>query len=190
MISADTVATWRPSFGTASKALAASLVQPRSTNLQHYTSAAEGPEGIPTVEAELFGSLVRAAITVAQLSMHLPEEWRAKVLGQLQALLSIDNWDDDSNVLDEPSLRSFLRFVIYGRVERVPQLGINNKREITATWICGQQKVYMDFGARDACRAVFSAPGRFGQVRQAFSGKVGDAVATLENNRFDLTTAR
>lgn len=177
---------WKPAFAKASLAMASRLAknsparwQPAETDVDQETATA----------TQLFESLAAASTTVAQLSMHLRSEWRLSVLAQLKALLSIENWDDDSNLLNASSVRSFLRFVIYGDVQRAPSLGINNRRELTATWLWeDDRRVFMDFGDRDSCRAVYSGQGKFGQIRQAFAGKVGDAVGILSLNGFDLTT--
>lgn len=178
---------WRPSLGNATDAIAKRL----ATTHQDWSPIAgenwETAQGEDSLEMALFESLARASTWVAQLSMHLPDDWRNNILLQLQRLLNKNDWDDDSNLLNPESVRSFLRFIIYGNVVRSPQLGINNKRQLTATWIWPDRRIFMDFSSIDACRGVFSAPGKFGTIRQAFAANVGDAVGTLLNNGFDLS---
>jgi hypothetical protein len=140
----------------------------------------------PDLERQLFDSLSRSARLTAMLSMHLPAEWRTHVLDQLRALLSFEAWDDDSNLLDEASTQTFLRFVIFAGVRRIPSLGISNRRLLMATWTWPGRKVFMEYGAKDRCRSVFSYPGEFEQVRQAVESNVGDAVRILASNGFDF----
>jgi hypothetical protein len=181
-------AVWKPTLGKATLGLAARLAQGHKSATEWRVEAPVDKEAPAPLKHQLFDSLAAASTSIGQLSMHLQPEWRANLLAQLRSMLSIESWDDDSNLLDAVSVRSFLRFVIYGGIQRVPQIGINNSRELTATWILGDRRVYMDFGVRDACRAVLSSQGKFGLMRQAFAGNVGDAVTILATNGFDLTT--
>jgi hypothetical protein len=136
---------------------------------------------------ELFDSLSRSARWVSMLSMHLNEEWRQNILEQFKQLLSLDHWDDDSNLLNEGSTRTFLRFIIFGNVEQLPSLGISNRKRLTAAWSWGKdRRLGMELADSDRCRMVFSYPGEFEVVRQAMDGNIGDAAKILAGHGFHL----
>jgi len=119
--------------------------------------------------------------------MHLPNSWRKDAIEQMRSLLSFEAWDDDSNLLDEASTKTFLRFVIFGNVRRIAALGISNRRRLIATWTWPNRKLFIEFAASDRCRAVYSFPGQFESVRQAMDSNIGDAVSVFVRNGFNLT---
>jgi hypothetical protein len=159
-----------------------SLQQPLPTFL------AAAPKQIKlSLGEELFDSLSRSARWVSMLSMHLNEKWRQNVLEQFKQLLSLDHWDDDSNLLNEGSTRTFLRFIIFGSIERLPMLGISNRKRLMAAWSWGKdRRLSMEFADGDRCRMVFSYPGDFEVVRQAMDGNIGDAAKILAGHGFNL----
>lgn len=182
-----TATEWRPAL---SQAKAHGLID-RLNAFQRPTTAASPYLQAPAdLEGQLFDSLSRSARLASMLSMHLPDEWRVAVFNQLRSLLSLDTWDDDANLLDEASTRTFLRFVIFAGIRRVPSLGISNRRLLTATWTWNSRKLFMEYGSNDRCRSVFSYPGEFEQIRQAMDGNIGDAAGILRNNGFDFLDVR
>lgn len=165
----------------------------RIRNLQQplptFLTAAPSQIARPLSE-ELFDSLTRSARWVSLLSMHLNEEWRQNILKQFKQLLSLDHWDDDSNLLSEASTRTFLRFIIFGNIGSLPMLGISNRKRLTAAWSWGKdRRISMEFVESDRCRMVFSYPGEFEVVRQAMDGNIGDAAKILVDHGFDLGSA-
>ncbi len=182
------ITAWEPAPGQASVGPLVDRMRAfqRPATETDYSAGRSLASTLP-VEMQLFDSLSRSARLVASLSMHLPASWRQGALDQLRTLLSFDAWDDDSNLLDEASTRTFLRFVIFGNVRRMPALGISNRRRLMASWTWPDRKLFIEFAGNDHCRAVFSFPGTFDPiVRQALDGNIGDAVSVFVRHGFCL----
>lgn len=181
-------ATWIPAPGQADVGISADRLRELQRPVTATTSNTLPGSSEASIETQLFDSLSRSATLLAGLSMHLPASWRQDAIEQMRTLLSLEAWDDDSNLLDVESTKTFLRFVIFGNVRRIPSLGISNRRRLTAAWTWPARKLFMEFSAGDHCRAVYSFPGQFEAIRQAMDGNIGDAVGVLARNGFDLAT--
>lgn len=126
-------------------------------------------------ETEIFNNLTAVKVTTSRVAMHLSDRYRRALFREIDRLLSVEDWDDDSSLLDEKSFETFLRAIIYGRIRRVPSLGVAAGR-VLASWRSSMpaQRLYVEFLADDRVSAVGSINGANG-AEQTFSLKVPSA---------------
>lgn len=130
-------------------------------------------------EEALFDNLIEAKQLTSQLSMHLTPRWREMLFAQLDRLLSFDNWDHDSSLLALPSLRTFLRFVIYGAVSRMPALGISDSGCLLASWRSPSARASVRFMPDDKAELVRVHENSDGTEPLVFIGAIEKLVVHL-----------
>jgi hypothetical protein len=114
------------------------------------------PKKAPSVSEQLHDALGGAKILLSQVSMHLSKEWRDKLFRQLDALLDADSWDEADKVLDNGSFSTFLRMVLYQKLERRPALGISNRGHLLADWTVSGESLTVEFFPNDEVRWVLT----------------------------------
>jgi hypothetical protein len=86
------------------------------------------------LENQLFNNRASLKVLVSQVAMHLAKEERDDIFKQIDSLLDIEAWVDDSNFVLVGSMKTFLRFAIAaGKIKR-PSLNVTNNRNLLATW--------------------------------------------------------
>jgi hypothetical protein len=85
-------------------------------------------------EIRLFNTIATLKIAVANVSMHLDAEWRARLFSQIDMLLDPEDWDESYKLADAESFTTFLRMVLlFGALPRLG-LGIDEDGHILAGW--------------------------------------------------------
>lgn len=117
-------------------------IQPASENL--------------ALSERLFNALAVAKVSVSKIAMHMNAEWRSGLFYQLDELLSEEDWFEDDAVLNGSSFATFLRVVLYLRIQRRPGLGISDRGNLIAAWDSGPNRLTIEFFPKDVCRWILS----------------------------------
>lgn len=116
------------------------------------------------LEETLFNNICSTKASFASISMHLPTQWRESIFRQIDYLLSIDNWEEDSSQIDNSSFGTFLRFLIYSETKRLPSLGVSRNSNLLASWHKENKFVSIEFLPHDMANAILASEGRAKQV--------------------------
>lgn len=103
---------------------------------------------------KLFNNAAAVKMMFGEYLRHLPQEWRSAVFRQVDRLLDIEAWNEESSVIDRRSFRTFLRFIDYARPGRKPSLGVSSNGLVLAAWVAKPQKIFVTFLPDDAVRAT------------------------------------
>jgi hypothetical protein len=120
--------------------------------------------GRPPIYADptqaVFDNAVALKVATGKLAMHLSERYRTKLFSEVDRVLNIENWDDDSSLIDERSFATFLRAILYNKIPRVPSLGVSQGR-LLASWHArgGAQLLYVEFLADDRLKILLTTAG-------------------------------
>ena len=104
----------------------------------------------------LFNALAVARVSVSKIAMHMNAEWRSGLFYQLDELLSEEDWFEDDAVLNGSSFATFLRVVLYLRIQRRPGLGISDRGNLIAAWDSGPNRLTIEYFPEDVCRWILS----------------------------------
>ncbi len=133
-----------------------------------------------SLESTLFDNSASLKVTVSQVLMHLSVEWRDKIFSQLDRLLDIEAWEEDSSLIGPSSFSTFLRYVIYSGPVRVPSLGVSAKGHVLAAWGSGTNRIAVEFLAADkAVATVFDQGSRDREVL-VWQGHIVDMKRFIE----------
>ena len=122
-------------------------------------------------ESEIFDNRTILKVAAGQVAMHLSASYRAKLFAEVDRLLSTQDWDDDSSLIDPASFRTYLRTILFARVAIVPTLGVSGGF-LLASWGRSEppQRIYIRFLPKDIVSAVGSHGSGKEQERFSFSG--------------------
>lgn len=122
-------------------------------------------------EEALFESLSSFKIRISQVAMHLEDDWRQRLFGQLDSLLSAEDWDPKDVPPTLQSFTTFLRTMLFLAPRRRPGLGATADGHIVGSWTTGDRRLTIEFLPNDRVRYVVSLPGTGG--RDVVAGLVG-----------------
>ena len=163
--------------GPASPALAG--VQPTPTRSLRASEAATLPPP-PSLEVQLFDNSAQLKIFFSQIAMHLTNEWRIAIFEQLDFLLKIEDWQEDSALIEVSTFLTFLRFLIFAAPYRVPSLGISPNGKVLAAWLNGDERITVQFLPDDRAIATLLRSGTRGNETVAWRGHVVDLKLFIE----------
>jgi hypothetical protein len=151
----------------------------------------------------LFDNRANIKVLTSRVSMHLETLQRQDIFKQVDELLDLESWDDDSSLISADSFATLLRFLAAdSRVAR-PALTVSNEGNIVASWFYGtipepsvpedlrvvsspatdMTRVTVEFLKRDQVRLVASvSKSESEREGLAFEGsvrKVGKMLASL-----------
>jgi hypothetical protein len=109
-----------------------------------------------SLEERLHNALGTAKVLLSQVSMHLDKAWRDKLFQQLDCLLDVDSWDEADDVLDNSSFATFLRMILYYKLERRPALGLSYRGHLLADWTVNNESLTIEFLPKDEVRWVLA----------------------------------
>ena len=136
----------------------------------------------PSLEAQLFDNAAELKIVLSQIVMHLEPEWRAIIFRQIDSLLDLNSWQDDSAFIQKATFMTFLRFIIFAAPTRLPSLGVGLTGHILAAWNNGNQRVAVEFFPEDKAAATFVKQGAYSREALAWRGHVADLKLFIEQN--------
>lgn len=122
------------------------------------------------VERQLFGNRASLKIATSQVAMHLTGDQRRILFSELDRLLDIANWEDESALVNLDAFRTFLRFMIFARAGRIPNLGVDEDGSVLASWHGKQATVFAEFAPGDQCVAMIKSMTDRGPESLTWSG--------------------
>jgi hypothetical protein len=135
-----------------------------------------------SLEAKLFDNAAELKIALSQIVMHLSPEWRAVIFRQLDTLLDLNNWQDDSAFIRKSTFMTFLRFIVFTAPTRLPSLGVGSTGHILAAWNNGDQHIAVEFLPADKAAATFVKRGARSREAVTWRGHVADLKLFIEDN--------
>jgi hypothetical protein len=162
---------------------ASSLPQPPSVPTDSPRgSDATMPPASPSLEERLFENAAELKIALSELVMHLAPQWRTVVFKQLDRLLDVKSWAEDSAFINKSTFMTFLRFIIYALPTRFPSLGVGITGDILAAWNNGSQQIAVEFFGDNHASATFVRPAAHSPETFAWRGHVADLKSFIERN--------
>ena len=85
----------------------------------------------------LFDNRANIKVLTSRVSMHLEKLQRQDIFKQVDELLDLESWDDDSSLINADSFATLLGFLaVDSRITR-PALTVSNEGNIVASWFSG-----------------------------------------------------
>jgi hypothetical protein len=135
-----------------------------------------------SLEEKLFDNAAQLKIALSQIVMHLAPEWRAVIFRQLDTLLDLNNWQDDSALIQKSTFMTFLRFIVFAAPTRLPSLGVGSTGHILAAWNNSNQHIAVEFLPADKAAAAFVKQGERSKEAVTWRGHVADLKPFIEDN--------
>lgn len=88
----------------------------------------------------------------ARIAMHLDDEWRRVIFGQIDFLLNIDEWDGEDKIPSRMSYLTLLKAILFLRPKDFPSFGFSQAGTWTATWKSDDVMFFVDFLEADMLR--------------------------------------
>lgn len=101
---------------------------------------------------QVYDALASAKIETNMVARFKSAEWRHKLFNQLDSLHEITEWEDGDAPLSLPSMRTFLRTILFIDPERGPGLGLSSVGNLIAAWTKGKDRLTMEFLPNDIVR--------------------------------------
>ena len=146
------------------------------------THTFEVPARDEGLEAVLFRNRADLKILASQVAMHLSNEERHALFSAIDRLLDHAEWEDESSQIDENAFRSYLRFMIFARPRRFPNLGVGPNGTLLVGWHKDEKSVHTEFLSEDQCMAVIKFSSARGPETIAWRGHVARLRSVVENN--------
>jgi hypothetical protein len=125
--------------------LASEPKEPAHLNSPRIADATTSAKASRSLDECLFDNAADLKIAFAQIAMHLSPDWRRTIFKQLDRLLDLNSWEDDSALIERIPFMTFLRFVIYAAPTRFPSLGVSPHGHVLAAWMCPPQQILVLF---------------------------------------------
>lgn len=127
-----------------------------------------------STEETLFDRRAELKKAVSLVSMHLPERWRTSIFKQIDRLLNLENWSEDSRLIEHSPFVTFLRFTIYADPKSLPGLSVAPNGHIVASWHSGEMRAFVEFLEQDKAYAVLSKRTPRGNEAVSWRGHVAN----------------
>ena len=134
------------------------------------------------LEASLFRNRANLKILASRVAMHLSNEERNALFSAIDWLLDHAEWEDESSQIDEHAFRSYLRFMIFARPHRLPNIGVGPYGTLLVGWHKDEKSVHAEFLPEDQCMAVVKFSSARGPETFAWHGHVARLRSFVENN--------
>jgi hypothetical protein len=135
-----------------------------------------------SLEAKLFDNAAELKIELSKIVMHLAPEWRSVIFSQLDTLLDLNNWQDDSAFIQKSTFMTFLRFILFAAPTRLPSLGVGSTGHILAAWNNSEQHIAVEFLPADKAAVTFVKQGVRSRGLVTWRGHVADLKRFIEDN--------
>ncbi len=130
------------------------------------------------LELRLYNNAAELKKDFSVYAVHLNASWRKIVFSQLDELLDLDAWSEDSAFLSVGSFRTFLRFLAYAKPLRMPSLGVDHQGNLITAWIDDPKRLFATFLSRD--RVSASMIGLTTRGERELTSWLGPVVALRE----------
>lgn len=134
------------------------------------------------LEASLFRNRADLKILASQVAMHLSNEERRILFLAIDRLLDHAEWEDESSQIDEHAFRSYLRFMIFARPHRLPNLGVGPYGTLLVGWHKDEKSIHAEFFPEDQCKALIKSSSQRGPETIAWHGHVARLRSVVENS--------
>ena len=114
------------------------------------------PTSAPSLPERLFDATAQAKIWTSRVAMHLGPEARARFFKQLDRLHDIDEWTGQDSTLQLGSYQSFIRAVVYLKIDSRPCLALMPSGNLLALWEDAGDKLTIEFRPGDRARWLVS----------------------------------
>ncbi len=151
----------------------------KAVNVTHISKVPAREEGL---EASLFRNRADLKILASQVAMHLSNEERCALFLAIDRLLDHAEWEDESSQIDESAFRSYLRFIIFARPRRFPNLGVAPTGTLLVGWRKDEKSVHAEFLPEDQCMALVKIISARGPETIAWRGHVARLRSVVETN--------
>lgn len=178
---------------TKSDLVFASALAPAVSRTVHDWSKRQGPATFEpwsaermasfedTIELQLYNNAADLKRDFSVYAIHLNSDWRKIIFSQLDDLLDLDAWDEDSLLLRVESFRTFLRFLAYAKPLRIPSLGVDHQGNPITAWIDDPRRLFVTFLPRDRVNAsMIGLTTRGEEELTSWSGPVAALRETVE----------
>ena len=135
-----------------------------------------------SLEETLFDNAADLKIALSKIVMHLAPEWRSIIFSQLDSLLDLNSWQEDSAFIQKSTFTTFLRFVIFAAPSRLPSLGVGSTGHFLAAWDKGDEHITVEFFPDDKAAVTFVKQGAHAREAVAWRGHVADLKLFIERN--------
>jgi len=99
-----------------------------------------------SVDEYLFDASAKVKILTSQVAMYLSSELRGKIFNQIDILHSAEDWDDEEDqVINQGSFKSFLSGLLLIDPEVGPGIGISYEGNLIAAWTSGKDRLTIEF---------------------------------------------
>jgi hypothetical protein len=98
--------------------------------------------------------LAACKIKAAEVAMHLDQDWRKRLFGQLDALLDVKEWDAKDKPINIASFTTLLRMLILIKPRRRPGLGVTFDGNVIAAWTVGKDRLTIECQPDDVVQWV------------------------------------
>ena len=134
------------------------------------------------LEASLFRNRADLKLLASQVAMHLSNEERHALFSAIDWLLDHAEWEDESSQIDEHAFRSYLRFMIFARPHRLPNIGVGPYGTLLVGWHKDEKSVHAEFLPEDQCKALVKSSSARGPETIAWRGHVARLRSVVENS--------
>ncbi|MFK5978693.1 MAG: hypothetical protein QM488_07385 [Rhizobiaceae bacterium] len=107
-----------------------------------------------TLEERLYNALAACKMRVAEVAMHLDNDWRQRFFRQLDNLLDFDEWDEDDLPVTSPSFVTLMRLLLFIYPTKRPGIGATSNGHIIASWTAGKNHLTIECLPNDKIRWV------------------------------------
>ena len=176
-----------PSFQSSVDA-ASSLIDMRShwQNIVKAVDATHTFNNVPArdegLQATLFRNRAELKILTSQVAMYLGSEERSALFAAIDWLLDHAEWEDESTQIDEVAFRSYLRFMIFARPRRLPNVGVGSNGTLLTGWHMEEKSVHAEFFPDDQCMVLIKFSSARGPETIAWHGNVARLRSVVVNN--------
>lgn len=107
-----------------------------------------------SLELRLNNRKVALKRQVADFAMHLDAVWRVKLFEQLDDLLDFEQWNEEDELPNIESFRTFMRVVLHCHPDIRPGLGLTSDGHMIAAWTTGRDRLTVECHPEDHIRWV------------------------------------
>jgi hypothetical protein len=138
--------------------------------------------GAEALEANLFKNRANLKLLTSKVAMHLLSEQRRSLFSGIDQLLDVAQWEDESSEIDEKAFQSFLRFIIYAQLSRIPNIGVGPDGTVLAGWHGDGKSIHVEFLPADQCTVLIRSHSDRGPERFAWRGHVARLQHVVASN--------
>lgn len=161
---------------------------PMLTPVSHDLADFAATTSSSVLDELLFDNAANLKRDMSQYAMHLDVPLRDWIRSRIDALLSLDNWEEDSSAISQTSFATFLRFITATKPQRLPSLGVSPAGHVLASWWLGDKRLYVEFMPSEIAKASVVRPTERNTAAQSdveylgWQGRVANLMSFIKRN--------